>query len=104
MMSRWVSNLHGYAIPGYFQLWNGTSATQQGYHHRRPPLDHGDAARCDIQFSLQWDRRNRVMLPEVIVLHLDSEPSKLGANWKGRTTKRFGPEPGHIPRPPCPSQ
>ncbi len=58
---------------------------------RRYPLHHGDAARTDVQFALQWDRRHRQLLPEVIVLHLESEPAEQGANWKGRTTRPFGP-------------
>ena len=69
--------------------------TDHGYHLRHYPLQHGDAARTDVQFALQWDRRNRQILPEVIVLHLESEASALGANWKGRTTPRFGPS---VPR------
>ena len=41
--------------------------------------------------SLQWPSRNRVLLGEVVGIHLESEPSALGANWTGRKTKRFGP-------------
>ncbi len=91
MMSRWVSHLHGYCPVGYLQLFNNASFMDRGYHAKRFPANHGDAARCDIQFACQWDRRDRVLLPEVIALHLESEPANLGANWKGRTTKRFGP-------------
>ena len=72
--------------------------TDHGYHLRNYPVSHGDAARTDVQFGLQWDRRHRQILPEVICLHLDSAPSAIGANWKGRTTPRFGP----CPRPPAP--
>ncbi len=91
MMSRWVSHLHGYVPVGYFQLWHSTASVQEGYHHRRFPQEHGDAARCDVQFALQWDRRERQLLPEVICLHLESETAPLGANWQGRKTRRFGP-------------
>ncbi len=89
--SRWVSKLHGYVPIGAFQLFHGSAMIDQGYHLRRYPYHHGDAARTDIQFALQWDRRQRQVLPEVIVLHLESEKGKLGANWAGRTTPRFGP-------------
>jgi hypothetical protein len=92
MGSRWVSSLHGYVPIGFFQLWHGSASVQNGYHVRHYPTDHGDAARTDVQFALQWDRRQRVLLPEVIVLHLESEPAGLGANWSWRTTKRFGPQ------------
>ena len=91
--SRWVSSIHGWCPVGFFQLFHGHALTERGYHVRAYPVRHGDAARTDVQFALQFDRRHRQILPEVIVLHLDSEPSALGANWKGRTTPRFGPKP-----------
>jgi Glycosyltransferase like family 2 len=89
--SRWVSKIHGYVPIGFFQMFHGTAMIEHGYHLRNYPLQHGDAARTDVQFALQWDRRKRQVLPEVVVLHLESETSALGANWKGRTTPRFGP-------------
>lgn len=91
--TRWASKLHGYVPIGFFQLFHGSQMIQNGYHVRRYPYHHGDAARTDVQFALQWDRRCRQLLPEVVVLHLESQAAKLGANWKGRTTKRFGPAP-----------
>jgi hypothetical protein len=93
MGSRWVSKIHGYCPIGFFQLFAGSAICDGGYHVKTYPFHHGDAARSDVQFALQWDRRHRQVLPEVIVLHLDSEPSALGANWRGRTTGRFGPPP-----------
>ncbi len=97
--SRWVSSVHGYVPIGFFQLLHGSTLVQDGYHVRTYPLAHGDAARTDVQFALQFDRRHRQILPEVIVLHLESEPSALGSNWKGRTTRRFGPPPIESPPP-----
>jgi hypothetical protein len=88
---RWVSKLHGYVPIGFFQLFHGSAIVRQGSHLRHYPYHHGDAARTDVQFALQWDRRHRVLLPEVIVLHLESEAAALGANWSGRTTKPFAP-------------
>jgi hypothetical protein len=89
--SRWVSKLHGYVPIGAFQLFHGNAAIDKGMHVRRYPYHHQDCARADIQFALQWDRRYRQILPEVILLHLESEPCKIGSNWNGRQTKRFGP-------------
>ncbi len=89
--NRHVPNQHGYVPIGYFQLFHGSAMIDRGYHLRQYPLRHGNAARTDVQFGLQWDRRFRAILPEVIVLHLESEPSAQGANWEGRTTARFGP-------------
>ena len=96
---RHVPHLHGYCPIGFFQLWHGSAMIDRGFHQKRYPLNHGDAARTDVQFALQWDRRYRQLLPEVIVLHLESEPAAQGANWKGRTTKPFGPSP--APPPPA---
>jgi hypothetical protein len=90
---RHVPSSHGYVPIGFFQLWHGSAMIDRGFHLRRYPLHHGDAARTDVQFALQWDRRHRQLLPEVIVLHLESEPAAQGANWKGRTTRPFGPAP-----------
>jgi hypothetical protein len=96
--SRWVSSIHGYVPIGFFQLFHGSQMVEHGYHVRKYPTSHGDAARTDVQFALQWDRRNRQVLPEAIVLHLDGEAgSVMGANWSGRTTPRFGPEPAGGP-------
>jgi hypothetical protein len=103
MMSRLVSSVHGYTPIGAFQLFHGSQIIQDAYHVRKYPIEHGDAARTDIQFSLQWDRRKRILLPEVVCLHLESQVSPRGANWNGRTTQRFGPAPakkGHQHGPP----
>jgi len=91
LMSRLISSIHGYTPIGAFQLFHSSELIQYNSHQRRYPIKHGDAARTDHQFALQWDRRFRQLLPEVLVLHLESEPGSHGANWCGRTTKRFGP-------------
>jgi Glycosyl transferase family 2 len=102
---RWVSTLHGYVPIGFFQLFHGSALVDGGYHQRSYPVHHGDAARTDVQFALQWDRRQRLLVPELIVLHLESEKSPTGANWRGRTTARFGPmaadarHPAPAPKP-----
>ena len=99
--SRWVSHLHGYCPIGFFQLWHGPTATYKGMHQKVYPTHHADAARSDTQFSLQWDRRHRQNLSEVIVLHLESEPCDMGTNWRGRKTKPFGPVDPPKPNPPA---
>ena len=90
---RWVGP-DGYVPIGFFQMWHRTSGTEEwkGTRVRPYPLSHGSACRTDVQFALQWDRRDRLLIPELFVAHLESEPAPVGANWKGRTTKRFGPE------------
>ncbi len=90
--SRWVSKLHGYVPIGFFQLHYGPETIYYGTHQKRYPYHPGSAARADVQFALQWDRRYRQVLPEAVVLHLESEQNpSLGANWLGRTTKRVAP-------------
>lgn len=89
--TRWASIHHGYVPIGFFQLFHGSALIDRGMHLRNYYTEHGNAARTDVQFGLQWDRRFRVLLPEIQVLHLESQPAKMGANWEGRTTKPFKP-------------
>lgn len=88
--SRWVGKNEGWVPIGFFQMWSGASDIYKGVRIKRYPSNHNDACRTDVQHALQWDRNNRKFIPELIVVHLESEKAKLGANWKGRTTKRFG--------------
>lgn len=90
MGSRWANHAYGYVPIGAFQMWWSETDLYKGIHTKPYPVaGHGDAARNDIQFSLQWDRRHRQLIPEVIGIHLESEPASLGVNWKGRKTKKF---------------
>lgn len=91
--TRWAHPQEGYVPIGWCQLWHSNADEWRGVRVRSYPRDHGAACRTDVQFGLQWDRRQRVFLPEIIAIHLESESAPKGANWKGRTTKRFGPPP-----------
>lgn len=86
---RWADHDGGYVPIGYFQMWHSNADLYKGARIKPYSIRHNDACRSDVQFALQWDRRQRICLPEFIVLHLESEPAALGANWAGRTTKRF---------------
>ncbi|MBV8126813.1 MAG: glycosyltransferase family 2 protein [Planctomycetaceae bacterium] len=77
----------GYVPIGFFQMWNRESNIS-----RYPTTQDGGAEHTDLLHGLQWPRPNRVLIPEIIAIHLESEPSSMGANWNGRTTKAFGPE------------
>jgi hypothetical protein len=102
--TRWALASSGYIPIGFFQLWHASSDEWRGRRHRHYPTNHGDACRTDVQFALHWDRRQRELLPEVLVVHLDSETSKLGANWTGRTSAPFGPEGKRFaPKPGAPT-
>jgi hypothetical protein len=83
----------GYIPLGFMQLWCPAATGRTRYPER-----HGDAARGDELFALQWPRGRRAMLPEVIAYHLEStQGGPMGANWAGRVTPRFGPPA--APRP-----
>lgn len=78
---------YGGFIPiGFFQMWNAGKFPQ-----RRYPLEQGSAEHSDVLHAIQWPAANRRILPEIIAVHLESEPATMGANWKGRSTKPFGP-------------
>ena len=83
----------GYAPIGFWTLWNGRESNWRSFVAKRYATFHGTAARTDCMFSLNWDRRKRVLIPELLVWHLESEPSEMGKNWKGRQSKTFGTAP-----------
>jgi hypothetical protein len=85
-------HLHGYTPAGYFQLWHPHTSGIKTY-----PSDHNGGDRTDVLFSQQWDRSHRQLLPEFLAYHLESEKAPMGANWGGRRTRHFGPEPRRRP-------
>lgn len=95
--ARIIHEEHGYTPIGYFQLWHKS----QG---KRYPIHQGNAEHTDVLFAAQWRRDQRVLLPEVVVFHLDSNdgPVAMGQNWNGRKSPEFKrrPHPHHPPR--CP--
>jgi hypothetical protein len=81
-------NGDGYAPIGYFQMWHPQDSKQLLY-----PEEHGAADRTDMAFAKRWKRENRILLPEIITIHLDSENAtveSVGKNWQGRKTIPFG--------------
>lgn len=94
--ARWADLETGYVPIGFFQMWNGRADLWKGARIRPYPTKHNDACRTDVQHGLQWDRPDRELLPELIAVHLESHPAAMGANWRGRTTRWFGP-PGQKP-------
>lgn len=83
MGARLIHKEYGFCPIGYFQLWHSSQ-------RRRYPINQGSAEHTDVLFSVQWPREKRILLPELYVYHLESERAKMGANWAGRTTKKFG--------------
>ncbi len=94
--ARIIHDEHGYCPIGYFQLWHAN----QG---KKYPINQGNAEHTDVLFACQWPRHQRVLLPEVLVYHLESGqgPVPMGANWNGRRTPLFKkPDPAPKPCPP----
>jgi hypothetical protein len=89
--TRWCHHEVGYVPIGFFQLWHSAADLWRGARIKPYPTQHNTACRTDVQHALQWDRRQRELIPELFVVHLESEPAKLGANWSGRTTKPWIP-------------
>lgn len=77
----------GYVPIGFFQLWNPMRTKNTIYR------EHTAADRGDMAFALQWDRLHRVLIPEIVGIHLESPmiDGKMGSNWSGRKTPTFGP-------------
>lgn len=85
--ARIIHHEFGYCPIGYFQLWHKSAG-------RRYPINQGTAEHTDVLFAIQWERQQRVLLPEVVVYHLDSHeaPPEMGGNWNGRTSPPFAPK------------
>jgi len=81
----------GYIPIGYFQLWNPKASGIKRY----PDVQQADAEHTDVMHAVQgrWsERMKRVHLPELMLVHLLSARGH-GANWHGRKTPPFRPEP-----------
>lgn len=79
------NHAHGWLPIGFFQLWHPVASGISRY-----PDKHNSAGRTDTQFSQQWPRSMRSLIPEVIGYHLESDDkTRMDANWSGRTTGKF---------------
>lgn len=96
MGARIIHHEHGFTPIGYFQLFHKSSG-------KRYPIHQGNAEHTDVLFAIQWPREHRMLLPEIIVYHLESPngPTPMGVNWEGRKTPIFGkcPTPVKVPKP-----
>lgn len=75
----------GYEPIGYLQLWNPSGSNVYGY-----PTEHDFCDRTDVLHCKRFSRENRELLPEIVVIHLDSDSAAMGTNWQGRKTPPFG--------------
>lgn len=69
---------------GFFQLFNPHSSGIVRYPEECTGADHSD-----VVFAKAFPLEKRRFIPEFYVYHLESEHCEIGANWKGRRTKRF---------------
>jgi hypothetical protein len=89
MGSRLVHNEYGWLPIGFMQLWHSSK-------RRQYPITCGSSEHSDVLHAVQWNRENRILLPEFFCYHLESEVAQMGVNWQGRKTKIFGPEKAPI--------
>lgn len=92
---------HGGWVPcGFFQLWNPTGSGVHSYVEDRVFAEPAHAGNTDLLFvSQSWPVDKRVLLPELLLGHVESEQIGSGANWSGRKTKRFDAEPDVAEEP-----
>lgn len=76
----------GWKPLGYFQLTHRSSFDKY-------PQECNGADHCDMVFCNQWKREQRVMIPELMGIHIESTDSKWGNDWWGRTSAPFKFEP-----------
>lgn len=79
----------GWSPLGFFQLAH--SSFFKSY-----PDNCIGADRCDMEFAKKYPREQRVHIPEIMGLHLESEGANWGANWFGRTSNLFFPKEYNI--------
>jgi hypothetical protein len=82
---------HGGWLPcGFFQLWNPAASGVRFYPEDRLLTEPAHAGNTDLQFAAQWPLEKRVLIPELLLCHVQSEQLGSGADWHGRESRRFG--------------
>ena len=84
----------GWMPIGFFQLWHFDSGVM-----RYPVKIDSNAEHVDVLHAMKWPRSRRVLIPEILALHIESEKLNGKNNWKGRESKPFGPPDSEHPRP-----
>lgn len=83
----------GYVPIGFFQMWHAGASGIADY-----PDHHGTAGRADMLHALRWPRRQRVLIPELIGIHLEGPIAPGVKNWRGRRMAHFGLPPDDAAR------
>ncbi|QJW98724.1 hypothetical protein [Frigoriglobus tundricola] len=89
--SRLVFDDQGWLPLGYTQIWHASVEYSGIYRTLTYPTGSNTAAHDDVQFSLRWDREQRVLIPDLYVAHVLTADSTYAANWEGRKTAPFEP-------------
>lgn len=77
----------GFCVLGFWQCW-----FEGGKNHMKYPENHTGFSRSDLLFNYQWPRERRSIVPEITLIHLQTDDMKtMGCNWKNRVSQRFGP-------------
>lgn len=84
----------GWVPIGFFQLWNPRVSGIDRYPEGK------DAADSDVVFGALWPRNRRVLIPDFVAVHLETEAAIFGQNWRGRKTPRFEAPPSDSPMAP----
>ena len=74
----------GWMPCGFFGLWNPAVSGIHDY----AVAHQGTAEQSDMEQASRWKREDRVLLPEIIGVHLVTS-TDIGADWCGRATARF---------------
>ena len=72
----------GWRPLGFFQL------AHRGAFNTYPQNTIG-ADHCDLEFVRHWERKNRILIPEILGIHLESVGASKGLNWHGRKSLPF---------------
>jgi len=72
----------GWRPLGFFQLAHKSSF--DAYPQNSIGADH-----CDLEFVRNWPRNKRILIPEILAIHLESVGASKGINWYGRKSQPF---------------
>jgi len=102
--NNWLINLEEYKVGsricqfygqhgdnGKFDGWNPLGFFQlahKDYFDSYPYLEENEYDHADLLFSKLWHRSRRVLIPEIVAIHIASE-NVWGQNWGGRKSKDF---------------
>lgn len=76
---------------GRFEGWRPLGFLQLVHRQsfKNYPQDSKTADHCDLLFARQYPRNRRYLIPEIYVIHLESEHAGKAVNWRGRKSQPF---------------